>query len=345
MNNLSHLQDIPPKAARFCLSVQEFLEGELGLSLRGTHILTAFSGGVDSTTLLLLFKLLSSRLGCTVSAAHLDHALREESPAEAEHAAKICARLGIPFFSTRIDVGAFASERGMGLEEAARTVRYAFLEEQRQRCNADYIALGHNLNDLAEDSLMRLSRGTGWPQLAGMQAFNPERALLRPMLMCSREDIEAFATGLDVKWVEDPSNADTRYTRNRMRHELLPLFMRENPGFLNTVATRWRLAQKDATFWDAQLAKLIASAEQDATGAYTLSAPKLRMQHTAMRLRLFKILLERLGPGQVRADSLFRLEETFQRGEGGKTLQFPGDKRVVLSSRSITFLPKKNDFL
>lgn len=328
------LQDLPPRAAHFCLGVERFVRGELGLDLGGRTVLVAFSGGLDSTALLAALAVLAPRLGCAVAAAHLDHGLRPASAAEAAAAARACARLGLPCEVGRRDVGALAAARGLGLEEAARETRYAFLAEAMARREATVLAVGHVLEDLAEDVLMRLVRGAGWPQLGGMRAWDAERRLLRPLLLTPRARARALVAALGLPWTEDPSNADPHFLRNRVRHGVLPQLLEENPNFLRQVATQWRLARLDAEQFAAETAALLARAEAvpGAPGALLLPGALLAPLAPAQRLRLFKAALEALGPGQPLAEGLFRLERAWASGRGGGVVQFPGPKAARIQS-------------
>ncbi|WP_461209413.1 tRNA lysidine(34) synthetase TilS [Desulfocurvus sp. DL9XJH121] len=328
------LQDMPPAQAHFCLGVERFLLRDAGAALAGAEVVCAFSGGVDSTVLLVALVALAPRLGCTVSAAHLDHGLRPESGAEADHAREFCARLGVPCAVEAVDVAALAG--GTGLEEAAREARYAFLQRVRAERGAAFLALGHQLDDLAEDVLLRLVRGTGWPQLAGMRALDAERALLRPLLLTPRAQIEAFARALGLPWVEDASNRDPEAgRRNRMRLSVLPLLLAENPNFLESVAGLWRSARLDEDYFRNLGREALAASPEPGF----LPRALLDGLHPALRLRLYKACLEELGPGQPLADGLRRLDAAFTSGEGGKTVQFPGDKQARVSGRGIRFVP------
>ncbi len=336
------LQDLPPRAAHFCLAVERFVREELGLDLRGRTVLAAFSGGLDSTALLAALAVLAPRLGCAVAAAHLDHGLRPESATEARAAARLCARLGLPCETGREDVGALAAARGLGLEDAARQARYAFLAGAMKRRGATVLAVGHVLEDLAEDVLMRLTRGAGWPQLGGMRAWDRERCLLRPLLLAPRARARALVAALGLPWTEDPSNADPRFLRNRMRHTVLPQLLAENPNFLRQVATQWRLARLDAEQFAAETAALLSRAEAvpGAPGALLLPGALLAPLAPAQRLRLFKAALEALGPGQPLAEGLFRLERAWASGRGGAVLQFPGPKTARIlagAARGVRF--------
>lgn len=328
------LQELAPEQARFCLSVERFLNESAEAPLHNLTVLCALSGGADSTALLLSLWYLCPRLNMRVVAAHLDHGLRPESASEAKHAANLCERYSIELYTERADN---IDAKGSGVEAAARRARYQFLDRARSVSGAHVIALGHTLNDLAEDQLMRMIRGAGWPALGGMSATDEERRLVRPLLMTSKSDCVMFLKGLGLSWVEDPSNADQAYFRNRVRKQILPLMQKENPGYLETAKTLWRMARVDEAHYSAEINEF----EPDDQGVVTLSRRELALLHPALRLRLYKSVIESLGEGQPLAAALFELDEAFREKRTGKTFQFPGGKYVRVESSGLSFSPGK----
>ncbi|MBF0480731.1 MAG: tRNA lysidine(34) synthetase TilS [Desulfovibrionaceae bacterium] len=325
------LQELPPRQARFCLEIEAFFREIAPPDLApGATLTVAFSHGADSTALLLALACLAPRLRVSLAACHLDHGLRASSAAEAERAGAFCRDMGIAFYGERVDVAALAKARGAGLEEAGRLARYAFFERVRGRTGAALTCLGHHLDDLCEDVILRLVRGAGWPALGGMPAADPERALVRPLLMTPRARIEEFLRELRASWIEDPSNAGRDYRRNRIRGDVLPRLTEENPGFGRAVARLWRLARLDAEYFDGLTASHLPPLTQDGPaarpGAIVVGASELAGAHPALRLRLLKAALDRLGPGESRADSLFDLADAWARGRMGGMFRFPGGK-------------------
>ena len=328
------LQELPPVAARFCLSLERFCRKELAVDLAGQSLVIAYSGGADSKALLLALHYLSPRLNLTLHAATLDHALRPESAAEVEDAASLCSRLCIRFHTVRRDAAAQARENGIGLEEAGRLLRLEFLETVRRATNSAWIATGHQANDLAEDCLMRMLRGTGWPALAGMAGRADETGIIRPLLLTPRADIEAFLAHLGESWHEDATNCDDTYLRNRVRNHILPLLLAENPAFLDTVADRWRMARQDEAFFAEMLASVPVATCED--GVF-LSRESLAPLSPSLRLRKYMDILAGLGRGQARAEQLRALDVAWLRNEGGKEIRFPGGKRARIRDGGIFF--------
>ncbi|BCS87192.1 tRNA lysidine(34) synthetase TilS [Pseudodesulfovibrio sediminis] len=324
---LQSLQDLLPKWAHFCLYTEKFITHELNVDLKEKKIVIGVSGGVDSTALLLVLHYLSPRLGCHVIAAHLNHTLRDEADDDARWVQELCASLNIKCLVNSQDIRALAKVMGTGLEEAGRSARYSFFNEVLQSHSAQYIALGHHLDDLSEDVLMRFIRGTGWPGLSGMSGYDPDRNLIRPFLMLPKSTLKAFVTHVGVLWREDATNAESDMTRNRVRNEILPLLLKENPNFRDSVGRLWKIGRIESDYWEKMT--------QDASD--TLSADLLDASHKAARLRLYKACLDRLGPGQALAHTLFNLDEAWQEKRVGAVLQFPGEKTATITASGMVF--------
>ncbi len=327
---LPTLQQLPPSQAHFCLGVERFIRTDLGVAPDNASFLVALSGGADSTALLCILSLLAPRLGCTLHAAHLDHGIRTDAAADAEAAAQLCAALSIPFYSERVDAPTHAAATGRGLEDAGRELRYDFLERTRANIEANWITTGHTLNDLAEDQLMRRIRGAGWPALGGMEGVDANRRLLRPLLGTVKDDITALLHSVGVSWREDPSNADQRFLRNRVRARLTPLFAAENPGYLDNALTLWRQARADAAYWDALAAERL---DQRADGFFVSSETMNGPQ--AIATRLLKAGLDRLGPGQALRSNIENLLQAWRSSGVGAAVQFPGGKRALVQKEGV----------
>jgi len=198
------------------------LTGRVEQSLRrhamlagGESVLVAVSGGADSVALLHLLHALAPSWRLTLHVVHVDHGLRPESAADAAFVRDLGARLGVPVEVERVHVGPGS------VEAAARAARYAALEAWAERLGAARIAVGHTLDDQAETVLMRMLDGAG---VRGLAAIPPVRGrIIRPLVEIRREALRALLTAEGIAWVEDPTNRDPKFVRNRIRHELLPL--------------------------------------------------------------------------------------------------------------------------
>lgn len=328
------LQDLPSGWARFCLGIQAFMEDLIQEKIKGKKFLVAFSGGPDSMALLAVLHYIQPRTGINIFAAHLNHMLRPAAEKEEDFTGKICSRLGIPIACGRENVTAFARTANMGIEEAARTLRYDFIQKAADRLGADYILTGHHLNDLAEDMLMRLSRGAVWPGLSGMSGYDPERKLVRPLLLTPRKTILEFLDAIGQEYMLDESNADKSFLRNRIRLDLVPVFEAINPGFLSSAVNLWKLGRIDEDHFKSILKAVpIADKKQGRHVSFGALEPLSK----ASRLRLYKKILDDLGPGQVLFDNLQDLDRLWQEGKGGKIVQFPGDKFGRIVDKGILF--------
>lgn len=204
------------------------------------RILCAVSGGADSMCLL---HLLHSG-GRDVVAAHFEHGIRgEESLGDAAFVENWCRERGIPCVTGHGDVPGYAREKGMSLEEAARVLRYRFLEETAEEQGCDYIATAHNGDDQVETVLLNLTRGAG---ALGLSGIPPRRGkIIRPLLGVSRKEIEDYLEENAVPHVEDSSNQSDDYSRNRIRHRVTPVLRELNPGLNEAVGRTARLLAQD----------------------------------------------------------------------------------------------------
>lgn len=199
-------------------------------------VLVAVSGGPDSLALLHMLHL----AGFSMVAAHLDHMLRPSSSEEASKVRNICQEWGVSCVIERINVSRFATENKLSIEEAARECRYRFLFEKAEEFEAQAVITGHTADDQVETVLMHLLRGAGMNGLVGMSVVEDVRhwgkdiPLWRPMLGVWREEVIGYCEEHDLKPIQDESNADTRFFRNRLRHELIPQLESINPQIKRT---------------------------------------------------------------------------------------------------------------
>jgi len=284
-----------------------------GLLSPGQSVLVAVSGGADSVALLAVLNELAKRSGRAyrLTVAHLDHSLREGSAGDATFVADLCERLDVPRIARRMDVAQMAAERGVGIEEAARDVRYAFLARAAGDRGATAVAVGHHADDNVETILHRIVRGTHLRGLAGMpvrRVLGEGVELVRPLLAARREDIEAFCRRRQLTWRADPSNTDTGFLRNFIRHEVLPLLRRHANPCVDEALLRLAAAAGEA---EAFLAGQAADAARRAglqtrAGAATLDAGALAEAPPVVAACVVRDALERLGVpmGQVTRDQL-----------------------------------------
>lgn len=195
-----------------------------------TRIAVAFSGGLDSAVLLDIVAQARGGRGSPLSAIHVHHGISDHADAWAESCRAICARWDIPLSIIHVAVPRDSRE---GLEAAARRLRYAAFEAHP----AEHVVLAHHANDQAETLLFNLLRGTGVRGAAGIPICSgSDGRYLRPLLGCSRTELERYADTHGLTWVEDESNADTGYSRNFIRHAVLPILSERFPAAVENLA-------------------------------------------------------------------------------------------------------------
>ena len=201
--------------------------------LQSPHWYVAFSGGVDSTALLQLLNqwCRANRDAPPLTALHVNHGLQQQATEWENHCAWICRFLDVPFVALRAEIEA----EGKGLESAAREARYGCFEEQLEE--GELLFMGHHQDDQVETFFLRLLRGAGVEGLAAMPRARELGLghLLRPLLNLSRAQLEAYAQAQGLRWIDDPSNAETSPDRNYLRREVMPLLQQRWPGYRQTV--------------------------------------------------------------------------------------------------------------
>ena len=213
------------KDVDFLQAVQKFII-EHGLFDADERVAVGVSGGVDSMVMLATLQ----ELGYSVIAIHINHGLREKAGGDEEFVREEAEELGVPFRSSSIDPTSLAESTATSLQDAGRTLRYDALVKVAHEEGARYIAAAHHLDDQAETVLLQLFRGGGPEALAAMAPARPLDSsgvtLVRPLLEFRRKEIEAFAAERGIAWREDETNAETKYLRNAIRHELMPVIER-----------------------------------------------------------------------------------------------------------------------
>lgn len=296
------------------------------ISLPST-VLVGVSGGADSMALLHVLHTWPEE-GLRVCAVHVHHGLRgSEADRDEALVRRFCADNAIPLEVVHADVRALAQQKQCGLEEAGRHVRYATFEQLRERLGADYIATAHTASDAVETMLMHLVRGTGVSGLVGIPA--KRGCVVRPLLSCTRQEIEDYCAAQAIPFITDSSNTDTAFTRNRIRHELLPALRALNPSIDSALLRLRDSAVQDEAVWQQMAGEALTSKHADDS---VDSAAFLR-QPPSVRVRMWKRLLAQNGCFSFTEKHIDALEAALSANRG--TVYLPDGYYVTVSSDRI----------
>jgi len=248
------MRTVPPKTFQLVKPLNEFLF-ELAAVSSNSKLIVAVSGGIDSILLANLLPFVQIKPEVTI--AHFDHQLRSNSSKDAKFVETQASKLGYKF-ELGIAIDAPGKEN---LESWARDRRYAFLESVRRKLNADWILTAHNLNDQVETLLMRTINGRLATRSYGIARIDIDRQIARPILSASRNEVEAVVEELGLDFREDPSNTDLNRSRNKIRHELIPLLATQyNPRLLESLGQLSNRLSSDEEYLWSEAEKIFSSA-------------------------------------------------------------------------------------
>lgn len=280
----------------------------------GDNVIACVSGGADSMALLCFLKENSRALGIAkLYACHINHGLRpDESPAEQRTVEEFCRRLGVELFVCPLDMNSRERPTGLSIENWARELRYARFSELAERLNAK-IATAHSKNDRVETVIFNISRGSGISGARGVPAVNGR--IIRPFITTSRADIEAYCAEKSIPFVTDSSNSDDRFTRNNIRHNIIPKLCEVNSAALDNIAFFSDNAA-DASDYISKQAKILLECSAVKDG-YSKSA--LLAAHPAVRTSALLMILGENGRNRTAVslcESAMAGSTSVQLGEG-----------------------------
>lgn len=252
-------------------------------------VVVGLSGGADSTALLLLLCALREQYELKLHAVHINHQLRgAEADRDQAFSQELCQKLGVSFHAFRMNVAEIAAERGQSFEMAGRELRYACFESERSRLGYHKIAVAHHRDDQGETMLLRLIRGSGLDGLVGIRPSR-EGVIIRPLLMCSRKQIEAYCVLNQIEPMMDHTNLDSAYSRNFLRNEVIPMVDAHFGGSLNKQLSKAsQLLAEDADFIQGAVEALWNQAAEKVESGCRVSKIELMNCHPAIRGRLVR---------------------------------------------------------
>lgn len=295
---------------------------------KGGRILVALSGGADSVCLFHFLASNRQRLGIEVMAAHFMHGIRPEAAdGELELVSSLCANMGVELFVGRGDTLAHAETCKIGVEAAARELRYAFLYKTMEAQGCDSIATAHNLSDNSETMLFNLARGSGLSGLCGIPPVNGR--VIRPLLGVSRQSIEEYDRENGLSFATDKTNFDCKYSRNRIRHKIMPELRHINPE-----ADKAMLRAAESVRQAEEFLRFSAlEALKDERKKGEISLDRLSSIHPALHVYIFRELLSEVfgDPMCLKADHVAALSELAIEGRISSSVDIGGGFAGVVS--------------
>ncbi len=327
---------------------------EQALLKAGDRVVVGVSGGPDSLCLLDLLHSLAASWNLTLHVAHLNHGLRPEAAAEADFVRAEAEGRGLPFHTENADTRAHARAHKCSIEEAARELRYAFLARAALSVGAPLIAVAHTADDQAETVLMRFLRGAGVSGLRGMPPqtvvsnwglvtsnYQFPITLIRPLLTTTRAEVETYCAERGLRPVQDATNLDTIYFRNRLRHELLPLLESYNPNVRDVLRrTAEVMAGADEILRGVTERLWSEAARQDGDNIFFDKARWL-MLSAPEQWALLREAMRRLRSGLRNVDftPLDRAVRFSRTAQAGRSCDLLGGLRLSVSAAQITIHP------
>jgi tRNA(Ile)-lysidine synthase len=261
-------------------------------------VIIGLSGGSDSVALLLLLRDLADNGGFTIAGlAHLNHQLRTTAQRDETFCRELAERLNLRIVVKSEDVKGYARGRNLSVEDAARRIRYDFMEQAADALGAERIAVGHTQDDQAETFLLKLIRGAG---LTGLGGIRPRRGrVIRPLLEVSRSELRSYLARREERWIEDESNDDLDNPRNRIRHIVLPELDCAASGPTRPAIARAAGVIREDADWLDELASshYVALVEETSTGVM-IEAPALVAEPPPLRRRILLRALRACGGGR-----------------------------------------------
>lgn len=296
----------------------------------GDSVIVGLSGGADSCAMLHFLCSVRDEFALKITAVHVNHMIRgAEAERDACAAQEFCKRLGVKFVLYERDVPAIAAMNGQGLEECGRNVRYEIFEQEAAKCGGK-IATAHTLSDSAETMLFHMIRGCS---LGGLKGIPPVRGnIIRPLILCEREEIEAYCSAHNIEYMTDSTNLCSDYARNKIRLQILPIMRELNPSVLSAISRLSECAVEDEDYLQKE-AEIVADEYFNCGKAIKLydAAPAIA------RRALVIICRQKLGiiPEYRHVSAMLQCVER------GGTVNLIGDNIISFTDGSIKFSKKK----
>ncbi len=309
----------------------------------GQAVLAAVSGGPDSVALLYVLMAIAEHHGYRIGVAHFHHGLRQESAdGDARFVERLAKQHNLPYYIEKTDLIAEQKKTGQNLEEAGRQARYGFFQRIAARRGFDRIAVGHHGDDNAELIVMNLLRGSGPAGISGMDA--KRNRIVRPLICASREEILSFLETRLIPYRHDPSNDETAFQRNHIRHHLMPALAQYNPRIVETLNRLGKVVGDEdqwiETVADSLLAQVLISRQP---AEEVLDITGLTALHTAALRRVLRKAIGRV-KGDLRRIEFFHIDaaiDLIRNNRQYRRLDLPDRVRIAKNGRRLTITKEK----
>ncbi len=314
----------------------------------GDNLVLGISGGPDSLAMLYILYDLEKEfqkdgISFCFSVAHVNHMIRKEATEDEKFVKETCQNLGVKFFSRSIDIKQMAHNKKIGIEETGRKSRYEFFDEIAQKIGANKIAIAHNKNDKIETIIMNLLRGTGISGLKGIEPVKNKK-YIRPLLECSRKEIEEYCAKKQLNPRIDKTNFDNTYTRNKVRNVVIPYIQKEfNPNIIDTLDRLSKLVAEEDEYLTKQIEKIYSQIVIEETPHIILDLKKFNKQETVIKSRILlytitKVLGDCQGIAKVHIEDIIQL---CQNNIGNKYLTPNQFIKIFVKSGQIHFIDQR----
>ncbi len=261
----------------------------------GDKLVLAVSGGPDSMCMLnILQELKEEKKSFDIVVAHVNHQIRQEAAEDEEYVRLYCLKNQIDFYSKSIDIQKLAHTSKIGLEEAGRIARYEFFDDIASKTNANKVAVAHNKNDKIETIIMHVLRGCG---IEGLKGIEPKRGhIIRPLIECERKDIENYCNQKQLNPKIDKTNLDITYTRNKIRHVVIPYIQKEfNPNIIQSIENLSDIIIQEDAFIEKQTETIYKHLliEENAKDII-IDLKNFNLQETVIKSRIIRYIIKRL---------------------------------------------------
>jgi tRNA(Ile)-lysidine synthase len=309
---------------------------------KGYGVVVGLSGGPDSACLLHILCSIRELYDLRICAVHLNHMIRdEEAVRDEKYSEGLAASLDVPFYSKQIPVEEYARENRLSSEEAGRLLRYEFFNEVAQRTGSNRIALAHNMNDQAETMLMHFIRGSGISGISGIKPVREDR-YIRPIIACSREEIEEYCRANNINPVIDSTNKQSIYTRNRVRLEMIP-YIKENfnPNIIESLYKVSDILRDEDDYINS---RAFIELERIKSGD-SVDAGSFNLLHIALKRRIIRVLIEEAKGNLdgIESKHISECIEFVEKGHTGKTINLPDDIECIIQY-DVFKIRKREDF-